>query len=316
MPALAVADEVGLFSLLSAGAFSTEETAERLRLNARSLAVMLGVLRGLEFVSRSGGRWQAQPIARAYLDPHSPRYWGPALLHYRAGPIYQAVIEMVRRHDDNTSLDPTAAGWEQGEVSDERAARLAASMNAMAIAPALGVARTGDFAGVSRFLDVGGGSGAYAITVAQVWKHLHASVMDLGPMCDVIRSYIEKAGVADRVDTLARDIFRDPWPQGYDATFFSNVFHDWNETQCTDLARKAYGILPSGGRIFLNEMLIDDDGAGPLTAMSFSLQMLTCRGRQYSFAELSAILRAAGFTDISTRPTAGYFSLVSGVRPS
>ena len=49
---------------------------------------------------------------------------------------------------------------------------------------------------------------------------------------------------------------------GYDALFFSNVWHDWNVRTCQWLAARAFAALPSGGRIMLHEMLLDEDGAG------------------------------------------------------
>ena len=72
-----------------------------------------------------------------------------------------------------------------------------------------------------------------------------------------------------------------------------------------------------GGRILLHEMLVDDDGCGPLTTLSFSILMLLgTRGRQYSLAEFRLILEDAGFVDISAVQTgSGYYSLLSARKP-
>jgi acetylserotonin N-methyltransferase len=140
--------------------------------------------------------------------------------------------------------------------------------------------------------------------------------MELPAVCDVARGYIAKGGVSDRVDVAAVDMFREAWPKGHDAVFFSNVFHDWNEATNLQLAQSAFGVLPSGGRIFLHEMLVDEDGGGPLAAASFSMLMLFgTQGKQYAFSELVTILREAGFTDIAARSTYGYYSVVSGRKP-
>lgn len=45
-------------------------------------------------------------------------------------------------------------------------------------------------------------------------------------------------------------------PPRFDAHFFSNVWHDWNEEQCANLAARSFKALPSGGRILLHEMLM------------------------------------------------------------
>jgi acetylserotonin N-methyltransferase len=112
-------------------------------------------------------------------------------------------------------------------------------------------------------------------------------------------------------------MFTEDWPEGHDAHFFANVFHDWSDETNRLLAQKSFAALPSGGRIFLGEILMDDDGAGPWHAASFSLLMLIgTLGKQYSLAEFRAILESAGFTDVTAQRTGGgYYSLVSARKP-
>jgi acetylserotonin N-methyltransferase len=95
--------------------------------------------------------------------------------------------------------------------------------------------------------------------------------------------------------------------------FFSNIFHDWNAETNAFLARRSYEALQHGGRILLHEQLLAEDGSGPVTTASFSMLMLLgTHGRQYTFAELEQILSSAGFVDIDSRATYGYYSVVSG----
>ena len=83
------------------------------------------------------------------------------------------------------------------------------------------------------------------------------------------------------------------------------------------LARKSFDALPSGGRIFLSEVLMDDDLAGPWQAAAFSLLMLIgTLGKQYSLPEYRASLGSAGFTQVeAVRTGGGYYSLVSARKP-
>jgi acetylserotonin N-methyltransferase len=167
--------------------------------------------------------------------------------------------------------------------------------------------------GVSRLLDVGGGSGCFSIAIAQELQSVRCTVLELPAVCDVARGYIADGGVADRVDTMSIDMFRDAWPRGYDGMLFSNIFHDWNAATNRFLARRAYDALERGGRIFLHEQLLAEDGSGPVTTAAFSMLMLFgTHGRQYTFSELEQILSSAGFVDIDSRATYGYYSVVSG----
>jgi O-methyltransferase domain len=111
-------------------------------------------------------------------------------------------------------------------------------------------------------------------------------------------------------------MFADPWPQGYDAVFFSNILHDWDEARRMSLARKSFRILPPGGRLYLHEMLLAETRDGPLPAALFSLAMLIANyGKQLSLTELEGLLEGAGFVDVGATPTYGYYSLVSARKP-
>jgi acetylserotonin N-methyltransferase len=209
-----------------------------------------------------------------------------------------------------------ADDWAAGNVSLERAREIAARMHSHSVPAAVGVARHYDFSGVTRVLDVGGGSGCFMVAAAQAHEHLRCTVLELTAMCEVAREYIAAGQVADRVDTCAVDMFRQPWPRGYEAIFFSNVWHDWNVQTCRWLAARAFEALPPRGRILLHEMLLDDDGAGPVTAASFSmLMLLATQGQQFTAGELAAILEEAGFVRIAATQTHPYYSVVTGHKP-
>ena len=125
----------------------------------------------------------------------------------------------------------------------------------------------------------------------------------------------ERAGVADRVDTTSVNMFRESWPQGYDAHFFANVFHDWSLETCASLAASSFAALERGGRIYLQEILLDDSGDNPTIAVAFSLLMcLGTKGQQFTFGQLKDILESAGFTGVTTQRSYGYYSIVTGIK--
>jgi hypothetical protein len=129
--------------------------------------------------------------------------------------------------------------------------------------------------------------------------------------------YSTGAGLQARVRTQAFNMFTQAWPTGHDVHFLSNILHDWSDETCGLLVRKSFEALPAGGRIVLHEMLMDDDGCGPLAAAAFSVMMLLgTRGRQYTLAELRGFLEPVGFTEIEAFSTGGgYYSLVVARKP-
>lgn len=318
LPAMTVADETGIFRALSDAPHSTEELATGLGLDARALAILLAALASTDLIEKREGKWRALPPARTWLHPEAEGYWGGFLSGFRdRTPLHAQLLEALRTGRRPEHFNSGAPEWERGEMSAEAAARIAAFMHAHSQAPARGAAAMPDWADCARLMDIGCGSGVYGIEIAKTHPGLKVTLLDLPAMAEVAAGYAARAGLSARVSTHACNMFEDPWPAGHDAHFFSNVFHDWSEETCRLLARKSFDALPAGGRIFLNEILMDDDGTGPWHAAAFSLLMLIgTLGKQYSLPELRDILESAGFTGVEAiRTGGGYYSLVSAVKP-
>jgi hypothetical protein len=323
LPAVSVADELKLFDTIAGTPGSATELASRTGCSERGLSILLPLLTALGFLVQRSSGYHLSPVARQYLLHDSPYYWGGLLSRIGTGlPQHRNLLELLRGVGDGVGIS-SAPGqkkpsdvWESGQLGLKQARQIATFMHSHSAAAAASAARNEDFKGVTRLLDVGGGSGCFAIALAQHHPDMRCSIMDLPAMCQVAQGYIDAAGAADSVDTVDVDMFRGEWPRGYDAVFFSNVFHDWSFSTCAQLAAKAFNILPSGGRIYLHEMLLDDDGAGPLAATAFSLVMLLgTQGQQFTFARLRDLLQGAGFGDIRVDANFAYHSLVCGIKP-
>ena len=162
---------------------------------------------------------------------------------------------------------------------------------------------------------MGGGSAAHAIGATLQWSHLRAIVLDTAPVCEVAEEFIAKHELHDRITTHICDMWVDPFPAA-DVHFYSDIYHDWPPDKCRFLTRKSFEGLPPGGEILVHEIVFDDSKTGPLSAAAYNVAMLlNTEGQQYSSKELSAMLTQAGFTDIETVPTFGYWSMTRGRKP-
>jgi acetylserotonin N-methyltransferase len=326
-PAIVAAAAAGIFDTLAEAPATIPELAARLAFDERATRIVVRLLAALGLLTLRLGRFQPSDEARTYLVKSSRWYWAP-MMSVAVGEWHRdTLLAKLKRIGSDRIAGPegtpllsgegrAADQWAAGTVSLEQARDLAARMHAHSAPAAVGVAKHYDFGGVSRILDVGGGSGCFMVAAAQQHPRLRCTVLDLAAMCEVAGGYIAAAGVADRVDTYPADMFRQPWPHGYDAIFFSNVWHDWNMRTCQWLAARAFDALISGGRILLHEMLLDEDGVGPVAAASFSLLMLLAtQGQQFTPGELKTILEDAGFVRIGTTETHPYYSVVTGYKP-
>ncbi|MEO0062432.1 MAG: Multifunctional cyclase-dehydratase-3-O-methyl transferase TcmN [Pseudomonadota bacterium] len=318
LPVTTVADEIGIFAALGDAPLTTDELATKLSLDARALAILLAALASTGLIEKRLGAWRALPAARTWLHPAAEGYWGGFLFRFReSNPLHGQLLQSLRTGHRPDQFESGAPEWERGEMSAEAAQRIAAFMHSHSQAPARGAAAQPVFGQIGSLMDVGCGSGVYGIEIARAHPRLKVTLLDLAAMADEAGAYVDRAGLSGRVGTAACNMFEDAWPTGHDAHFFSNVFHDWSDETNRLLARKSFDALPSGGRIFLNEILMDDDGTGPWEAAAFSLLMLLgTLGKQYSLPEFRAILESAGFVDVQAVKTGGgYYSLVSAAKP-
>lgn len=317
LPCITCADEVGIFTAISGEALTTEALAAKLGVDARALAIHLGLLAALGMVERREAKWRATSLARTWMHPEAEGYYGPLLAGMRgSGPLHAQMVQSLKTGEKRTE-NAFVEEWERGELPLEQAKFIAAFMHSHSVANSKAVARLPLFGEARSLLDVGGGSGVFSIELAKCWPQLAATIMEIATMCEAAQAYIDKAAIADRVTTTAVDMFRHDWPTGHDAHFFSNIFHDWSDQTCQMLASKSFAALARGGRIMLHEILMDDDGTGPLVAAAFSMLMLLgTRGRQYTLPELRGFLEGAGFVDVSAERTGGgWYSLVSARKP-
>ncbi len=318
LPCLSVGLELGFYEALNDAPASAADLAKRLDLNERAMRAILPVLAASGILTSRGGRFGLTTAARTYLLKDSYFFFGAKLVaQARSSNEHNELLKALRHKDEyKGERQRPVEGWEAGQIPPEMAKNIAAYMQSECVALAVGAARSGVFKGVKRMLDVGGGSGAMSVAITAHQPDTHCTVMDLPTMCEEAKGYIKAAGLEGRIETTAVDMFRQPWPEGYDGMVFSNIFHDWRFETCATLSSLAFGALVKGGRIFLHEMLLNDDQSGPAATAGFSTQMLLgTQGQQFSYPELKALLEGAGFTDIGVIHTFGYYSVVTGVKP-
>lgn len=314
LPVVLAADKLGLFAYLRDRRATIEDICQDLDMLRRSADALTAALASTGFLVQHDGRFQLTPLSRTYLLPDSEFYWVPMLGAAGFGHLTTEALLNNLRTENLGDNDRVTRRWEHGEMNTRDAAGSNQRMHSHSFPSALGLARSHDFKGTHRLLDVAGGSGGYAIALALEHPHLHCTVADLPAVAENARTYIERYACQDRVDTIGLNMFDDTWPTGYDAVLMTNILHDWDPKRRADLVAASYAALPAGGRLFIHEILLNDAQDGPVAAAMFSTMMLGTRGRQLSFAELRSLLTEHGFATVDVKPTYGYYSLVIGTK--
>ena len=92
----------------------------------------------------------------------------------------------------------------------------------------------------------------------------------------------------------------DRYGVGYDLVFLSAICHMNGPEENRRMLAKAFAALAPGGRVAIQDFILNPDKAGPKTGALFALNMLvgTRAGGTYNEAEYAAWLSDAGFGEI------------------
>ena len=112
------------------------------------------------------------------------------------------------------------------------------------------------------------------------------------------------AGLADRVKIHSGSFRDDPLPQGSDAISLVRVLYDHADSTVAALLARVYDALPVGGRLIVSEPMSGGDRPDPATDVYFAFYTLAMQtGRTRSAAEISEMLKVAGFQQIVCHPS-------------
>lgn len=312
-----------LFSKVAKQPMSLLELGDKLNLAERPTIVLTTALRAMHLLTMNAERkLECTELARRHLVANSPLavadYIGLA-----AGSA--SVLEMVERLKTNR---PAGADDESGAafiyrdgvasaMEHEEAARhftLALAGRAKNVAPVL--ASVVDASSWQTVVDVGGGTGIYAIELVKRFPQLNAIVLDRPEVLKVAAEFVTEHGVEDRVELLAGDMFTADLPIA-DAYLLSNILHDWDVPECNTLVQRCAAATASGGQVFIHDVFLNNELDGPLPIALYSAALFTLtEGRAYSVAEYSEWLTAAGLMPGSIQPTAIHCGVLAGSKAS
>jgi 3-hydroxy-5-methyl-1-naphthoate 3-O-methyltransferase len=187
----------------------------------------------------------------------------------------------------------------------ERIQKFTRAMYGISVGPAMALAKKIDFSKYKRMMDIGGGSGVFAIqVVTNNPDNMSAVVLDSKPVCQVAKEYIQQFNLQDKVQTTEFDFFNDQMPKDCDVAFLSHIIHGLDREKNIELLKRVYDGLPEKGMIIISEWLLNDEKTGPVPSALMGLTMIleNSGGRSYSYSEVSQMLTEVGFKSIEKRP--------------
>ena len=301
--------ELDLFTAVGSGA-TVEEVAAKIGSDARATEMLLNALVAMGWLTKQGGVFSNSPSSARYFVAGSRDDSRAATLHLaHLWRTWSTLTECVRA---GTSV----LHQEMAERGEDWTCAFIAAMHRNARARAPLVVGAVDTEGVSRMLDVGGGSGAYSIAFASANEKLEVDLLDLAEVLPITQGHINSAGLAGRVRTRPGDLRVDKLGEGYDLVLASAICHMLGVDENRDLLKRCFEALTPKGRLVIQDFILEPDRTAPKWAALFALNMLvgTQAGSTYTEAEYAGWLREAGFGEVRHVRLPGPSSLIIGAR--
>ncbi|MEO3975604.1 methyltransferase [Streptomyces sp. CAU 1734] len=319
--------ELGLFELLhEKRALTLDEIGPALGLHARPAEILLMGVTALRLTTVDGAEYRNSPVLE---EMFGDGFWEifKDLVAFEAHVVYAPQADLTESLRTNTNVGLARFTGEGDDLYHRLAAdpkmeelfyRCMRSWSRLSN-PIL-VAKA-DLTGTRRVLDVGGGDGVNAISLAKANPGVEFTVLDLPGAVAIAERKIAEEGLSDRISVQACDIFDDPYPGGHDAVLLANQLVIWSPEQNLGLLRKAHTALEPGGKVMIFNVMSDDRGDGPLYSAldnAYFATLTAPRSMIYRWAHYEQWLVEAGFGDVRRLPgdTWTPHGVISGVKPA
>lgn len=309
--ALLAGMELDLFTALKNEPLSVEDLADMLGVPGNKLSPLLYelVVAGLLIVE--GELFSNTDEANHYLVRGKPAYLGG--LQGLTSNNWRRLLNIaktIRAHDTPERID-------YHSPSQEEMVTLFRGLYPGAVSDAHTLMHYVDFSSYDSLLDVGGGSGAFAIAIAQANPQLKAAVLELPSVTPITQQFIDEGGISDRVTVLAGDAIRDSLTGSYDVVVARHVIQVLSEDDSRTLLSNMATVLKPGGRLYLMGWVLDDLRMSPPNIVGYNLVLLTAYqdGQAYTESEYRTWLVEVGFAEFKRVVMPDGASIITAHKP-
>jgi 3-hydroxy-5-methyl-1-naphthoate 3-O-methyltransferase len=184
------------------------------------------------------GHYRNSDIAASLVVSGTPGYQG-GYIEY----VYDILQDWITS-EDRIRLGPAPRATYYAMVGQgpTKTEHFMAAMYTNALPSAEALLLVLDLSECNRILDVGCGTGTYGIAIAAKYRSVKCDLIDLPATAAIAETYVQTAGLEDRVSVSAGNYPEDDLPLGYDAVLLLAIIHQEAPAAIEGLLRK----IPSG----------------------------------------------------------------------
>ncbi len=288
--------ELDIFTNISETGSTNEHITNKLNLNTHACERLLNALVSLGFLTKQDNKYFNTEDSFTLLSKNSTEYLG-GLMH--SNHLWNTWSNLTQVVKTGKSAHPT-------EINERGEDWLFPFINAMhdrAMKQAPPQLATIDLTKINSIIDIGGGSGAYSMEFIKRQPQIEATVYDLPNVVPITQKFIDKEGYTGKIKTFTGDYTTEELPKGFDMAFLSAIIHSNSLVVNQDLIIKCFNALNKGGKIIIQDWIMNNNRTQPTSGAVFAINMLvgTEAGDCFTEKEVSDMLTNAGFANIQRK---------------
>lgn len=299
--------ELGLFTVLDKHMLHSKEVAQKINADERATDRLMNALVALGFLRKVNGRFYNAESASQYLVKGKPEFMGGLFHSIGLWSTWSSLTESVKAGTSAAERKPSSGGidWLESFIG---------AMHYRGVKEAKIIAMMLDLSNVKRMLDVGGGSGVFAMEFIKIISSMNAVVLDLPDVIPITGRYVAEEKMTEKISFISGNYLADDFGDGYDLILLSAIVHINSLEENNLLIKKCYNSLNSGGQIVIKDWVMNEDRTEPAGGAYFALNMLvgTERGDTYTESEMRSWFTNTGIKKIERKDTSFGSSLMIG----
>ena len=311
---LMAALDLGLFTHVAKGSNTLQKLSNAIDLTPNNTERIVDACVALGLLERHDNTVRNAPDVDRFLVEDSDQYAGPWMMFTR--PDWEQWNRLASHLRDKRP--PVVLGGYADNFTVDDARKYHAATYSIGLGSGRRFARQVDLSTRTHVLDLGGGSGAYCISLARAYPRLRATVFDLPPVVTVAREFIASHDLSERIATVAGDFTQDAFPLGADVIIMASNLPQYSSANIRLVAAKAAHALPPGGEFHLIGEMLEPDRSGPPDPALWALAetLVRSEGRAHSVSECIGYLEAAGLEHVQEHVfIPGVLTRVVGTKP-
>jgi len=307
-----VAHNLGLFDYLNTSPGATvDEIAKHLKIDNYPATIVLLGLTGLKILKKINNRYYNSVLVTILTEDKSnafthffPKYMDYAhhILSHGIQHLQEAVVQN-KPIGLNKVFGESATDYYY-ELSKNQQANdyFTQHMSAFSQINAERLSSLKIFTKMQSLLDVGGGSGNVAMSIAACNPGLHITVYDHPSVAEHANANFRDHGLSDRLNAIGADLLTNPFPHDYEGILFSHFIDIFSPEENKSFFQKAHTALKPNGKIIVYTPIVEDCETGPLVNCLLGIYFLCLangKGRFYSSLQIKNWMQETGFSDIA-----------------